>query len=167
MLEPLRSLRPLRQQLVALQGVPAKDLDRPSHRRHLVVALCCRGRVQVSACDRKHGIAECGQAAHDVAADIQPHDERRAYDAQHHGCDDGERAEFHHPQRLSVCVINFLARAGYQTVDSGGQLFREVGILAEKLRGILRERELKPAQRRHAACPHRVRPQLGERVGHQ
>src|SRR6516162_7854480 len=122
-LELLGSLRLLRQQLVAFQGVPAKDLDRPSHRRDLVAALCCHGRVQASTCDRKHAIAQRGQAAHDAAADIQPHDERRAYDAQHYGCDDGERAEFHHPQRLSVCVVDLCPCARDQVIDGRSKPF--------------------------------------------
>jgi hypothetical protein len=129
----------------------AKHSQRLPHASDLVVTPRRERGPQIAGRERKGAIAQFAQARDQIAPDIEPHDQRRADKAQDDGDDHGKRAEINDRQCGRIRVINFLARAGYETVDGGGQVFREVGILTEKLRGILRERKLQPAQLRHAA----------------
>ncbi len=89
----------------------------------LVAGLDLDALGEVAAADALGARAQRLDRADHAPRHIQPHDERRAYDAQRHGSDDRERAEFHHPQRLSVCVVDLCPCACDQVVDGRGQPF--------------------------------------------
>ena len=75
LLEARRRLLALLEQALQLDCVAPKDLDRPAHCSNFVRPLCGDAGVESAARNGEHPIAERGQAAHDIAANVKPYDQ--------------------------------------------------------------------------------------------
>ncbi len=160
LLEPRRRLLALLEQALQLDCIAPKDLDRPAHRGDLVGSLRGHGGVESAARDGEHPVAERGQAADDIAADVKPHDQHGGQQAQRDDGDEDAGAQALDRQRVAGRVADIpLGRAG-ELVDRGGELRRQAGVLGEPPFAFADERELLPASLRDGVRPLDELPQL-------
>ena len=95
--QTLGGLGALGQQRIALDRVLPECFDRPTHCRDLVAARSRNQGFAAAAGDREHRAAQQVQTPHDIAADIEPDDQHRAYEAKHE-----QRADRAGAQSLNV-----------------------------------------------------------------
>ena len=142
LLEPVGGLRPLRQQLVALQRVLAEDLDHPPHLRDLVAAGNVDRAVMAAAGDGEHAAAQMRQPADEVAADIEPDDQDRADQAQGREHQQDARAQPLNRERSLGRRADLGLGLRYQAVDGRGEAHGQIGILGDQLFRIADQIEL-------------------------
>ena len=98
--------------LLDLDRGVAKHRERLGHAVDLVVAACGRQRrAEIAAGDREHAVGKRGEPRDQVAPDIEPDDQARAGEAQHHDRDQHARAEALHREGLGAGVGDVALRA--------------------------------------------------------
>ena len=130
--KPGGGLGTLEEELVELDCVLSKYLDRPTHRGNLVGALGINDKIATAAGDRCHAATEPGEARDDVTSDIEPHDQEGARQAQR--CD-GEKdvsPKGLHARRFGVGAVDLVLRGGDEPVDGGFQSRGEHLVLGDQ-----------------------------------
>src|SRR6202011_5022549 len=130
--EPSGGLGALGEELVELDSVLSKYLDRPAHRGDLVRTLRVHDHIAPAAGDRRHVAAEPGEARDNVAPDIEPYDQEGARQAQRRDGEKDVASEVLHAPRFGVGAVDIFAREGDELVDRLFQSYRKRLVLGNQ-----------------------------------
>ena len=131
LLEALGRLLALLEEPLEFDRVSAEDLDGLAHCCDLVRSLRENAGIELASSDGQHALAEPRQAAHDIAAHIQPDDEDRRQEAQRDGRDEDACAHALNRERIPGRIADVQLGCGGQIVDRRGKLRRQRGILLQ------------------------------------
>ena len=162
LLEPVGSLRPLGQQLVALQRVLAEDLDHPSHLGDLVAAGNIDRAVVGAGGNGKHAVAQPHQPAQEIAADVEPDDQDRTDQAQGRERQQDACAQPLNRERAFDRRVHFGLRLPHQLIDRRCETGGQIGVRGDQLLGVCDQIELLGAHgqdriRPESECAHAVK----------